>query len=640
MDNYKGRQGLIQILFVLGAVLLIGKAFQLQILDKDFQSIASNATISKNIVHPPRGMIFDRKDSLMVFNQPIYDITVTYNKIDPEMDVEKLCELLEIDTISFKERIEKDFNSPLFSKSVPFVFMDKVSFPKIAAFQERLYEFPGFQVEIRSTRGYPSASSAHILGYIREVNKAEVKNSKDTTKGTENTFQYLPGDYIGDSGLEKEYEEILRGTKGNEIILKDNLGRRVDDLYNNGDLDNAAIPGKDLSTTIDLSLQKYAELLMQNKRGGIVAIEPSSGEVLVMASSPTYDPNLLTISEDRGKAFAALSKDPNLPFHDRTVMAQYPPGSLFKPVVALIALQEEVSVPKRTIRCAGAYYLGGQRLTGCHAHPTCRSIEQALQHSCNAYFVTLFREIVDQNGIYNPGPGLEKFNQYLGQFGFGQKLGIDFPREQPGFIPSPAYYDTVVYKNESSWRSLWIRSLGIGQGELLMTTLQMANLAAIIGNRGEYITPHLVKGYRGEQRKPPLFGGKQPNTSTITVGIDQSHFEHVIHGMELAVTSGTARSGYIRNISFCGKTGTAENNQITGEDHSIFMGFAPKENPKIAIAVFIENAGFGGTYATPIASLIVEKYLNGNIEGNNRQWLERRMLNANLLIVDPETKTD
>ena len=637
MDNFRDRQGFIQVLFVLGAALLIGKAFQLQVLDKDFQSIASNATISKNIVHPPRGMIFDRKDSLMVFNQPIYDITVTYNKMDPAMDVEKFCQLLGIDTISFRERTEKNFNSPMFSKSVPFVFMDKVSFPKIAAFQERLYEFPGFQVEIRSTRGYPSASAAHILGYIREVNQEEVKQSRDSTNRSESAYRYFPGDYIGDSGLEKEYEALLRGTKGNEIILKDNLGRRVEDLYSNGDLDNAAIPGKDLSTTIDLSIQRYAEELMQNKRGGIVAIEPSTGEILLMASSPTYDPNLLTISEERGAAFAKLSKDPNLPFHDRTVMAQYPPGSLFKPVVGLIALQEEVTAPDRTIRCAGAYYLGGQRLTGCHGHPTCRNIEQALQHSCNAYFVTLFRDIVDQNGIYNPGPGLAKFNQYLTQFGFGQKLGVDFPREQSGFIPSPAYYDTVVYKNESSWRSLWIRSLGIGQGELLMTTLQMANLSAIIGNRGEYITPHLVKGYRGEQENPPVFGGKDPKALANTVGIDQSHFEHIIDGMELAVTSGTARSGYIRGISFCGKTGTAENNQITGEDHSIFMGFAPKENPKIAIAVFIENAGFGGTYATPIASLIVEKYLNGRIEGNNRQWLERRMLNANLLIVDPET---
>lgn len=617
-DTYRNRQLTIQVFLVVVALLLIFKAFQLQVLDTSLQNKANAAAIDEIVLYPSRGKIYDRNQNLLVYNNPMYDLMVTYNQVDPKMDTLKFCKLLGIDTVYFKENLNKNWRSVRFSKSVPFVFLSKITAETYAAFQESLYEFPGFSVRLRNVRGYPHPNAAHILGYIRETNAREVKDSSGA---------YLAGDYIGASGLEKQYETELRGEKGVRYILKDNLGKEVGP-YKEGNLDEDPVSGNDLFTTIDLDLQAYGESLMVNKIGSIVAIEPATGEILSMISAPSYAPNQLTINQNRGKAFKEISKNPLIPLFNRSVQAQYPPGSLFKPVVALIALQMGEIHTNLTVNCPGGFYFDGKVLTGCHGHATCTNISAALQHSCNAYFVTAFREVVDFDGVYNPGVGLDTFNHYLNQFGLGHDTGVDFPVEEEGNYPTSQYFDKIYKdKNTKRWFSVWIRSLGIGQGELLMTNLQMANLAAILGNRGEYYLPHLVKGIRtpgGAVEKIKVFNEKKK------VDIDKQHFEPVITGMEWVVRAGTATIAYVPELDICGKTGTAENNQGNQKDHSIFFAFAPKENPKIAIAVYVENGGWGTSFAAPIASLMIEKYLNKQI-GPGRKWLETRMLQANLI---------
>ena len=617
-DSFSQRQYTIRIIFAVVAIGLILRTFYLQLLDSTYRAKAEATTIDEQIVYPSRGVIYDREGRLLVFNDPSYDLMATYNQIDPNMDTVAFCKLLDIDVDYFKKTLDKNWKSPRYSKSVPFPFLTNISSERFAAFEERIYQFPGFRPLLRHTRGYPHTNAAHILGYTREVNQKDIERSNGI---------YRPGDYIGKSGLELAYEDTLRGEKGIRLMLKDNLGRDVG-TYKEGNLDEEPISGKNFVTTIDLELQQYGELLMQNKIGSIIALDPNSGEILAMISTPTYDPNLLAIGKGNGNAYATLANSQHNTLFDRSVMAQYPPGSLFKPLVALIGMQTGVLNPDRTIYCPGAYYFEGMRLTGCHGHPTCFDVETAIQHSCNAYFVTVFRDIVDsQGGVHNPEIGLDLFNSYLDKFGIGSKLGIDVPREKRGNYPSSKYYTDYFNKQQEGqrWNSIWIRSLGIGQGELLMTNLQMANLAAIIANRGWYKTPHLVHSIIGDNANITVPDKFQ---ETHEVGIDAKHFEHVVDGMERVILSGTARSAFIPGISVCGKTGTAENPH--GKDHSIFFAFAPKDNPKIAIAVYIENAGFGGTYAAPIASLMIEKTLNDTIH-TNRQWMEKRMIDANLM---------
>jgi penicillin-binding protein 2 len=615
-DPYINRQYHIRFIFILAAVVLVGKAFYIQVIDPEYRQKADATAVDEHTIYPARGTIYDRDNRILVYNVPMYDLMVTVNQLDKDMDTTAFCELLDIERAFFEEVLDKDWRDPRFSPSVPFPFMTNISAEDFAALEERLYEFPGFSARLRHARGYPHEHAPHVLGYIREVDKKDVENGDGA---------YAPRDYIGKSGLELAYEKLLRGQKGTKVVLRDNLGREVG-AYKEGDLDKAAIAGQDIVTTIDLELQEYGEYLMQNKIGSIVAIEPATGEVLAMVSTPGYDPNLLTISRNEGNPYGALSTDEHKPLFDRSIMAQYPPGSLFKPIVALIGLQTGELSPERTVSCAGAYYFNGMRLTGCHKHPTCFNVESAIQHSCNAYFVTVFREIIDGPGTYrNPEKGLDIFNDYLAQFGLGSKLGIDLPREQSGFFPTSKYYTDYFNRQQEGqrWNSLWIRSLGIGQGELLMTNLQLANLAAAIANRGYYITPHLVKGFLGNSRPiPERFREKQQ------IDIDREHFELVANGMEKVVNAGTARLARIPGIANCGKTGTAENPH--GKDHSIFFSFAPKDNPQIAVAVYVENAGYGSTFAAPIASLITEKYLTDTIS-NSRKWIEDRMVNAKLM---------
>jgi len=617
MEKEKARSSTIQIFFLVGSLILIGKALQLQVIDEGFKNRASSMVVERYTQYPSRGLIYDRNQNLLVYNNPMYDILVTVKRMKPKMDTARFCKLLNISRETFIKNLNKDWNSGQYSKNVPFLFLSKIPAHIYAPFQENLHLFPGFDITIRNVREYPSHSAGHFLGYIREVNENEIN-----TPGS----SYVSGDYVGASGLEKTYEEELRGSKGYRYILKDNLGRE-EGIFKNGLLDTRALSGKDLISSLDIKLQEYAESLMVNKRGAIVAIEPETGEILALVTSPGYDPSLMAITNpNRGKVFQSLQLNKDLPLFDRSTSAQYPPGSLFKPLLALVALEKETLKPNRTIACNGAYYYGNMRLTGCHRHTTCKSVSAGIQHSCNAYFVTVFRELVDKYGFYNPSRGLDTLNSYLDRFGLGRKLDIDFPGEKSGNYPSSAFF-TRWFKNPS-WNSVWIRSLGIGQGELLATNIQLANAAAMIANRGWYFTPHLVKGFKDSDQKIPL-----KYRTKVNVGIKTEHFEPVIEGMEKALLAGTARSGFISDITVCGKTGTAENPQ--GKDHSIFFCFAPRENPKISLSVYIENAGFGGTFATPIASLIIEKYLKGEIRGEERKNLEKRMMEANLLNIKP-----
>lgn len=601
----------IQMVILLAALVLILRLFYLQVLDTTYSDRARTTAVHKYIKYPSRGLIYDRNANLLVNNEPVYDLMVTYKQVSPEMDTSFFCTLLEIDKAEFLRRMEKDWSSRQYSKSVPFVFMSKLPPTIFARFQESLYEFPGFYVQGRNIRTYPHSSAAHTLGYISEV----TQNQIDAFPGI-----YSLGDYIGANGLEYAYEEVLRGKKGVNYVLKDNLGRVVD-KYKDGALDSAATSGTDLITTLDLELQAYAEELLKNKNGSIVAIEPATGEILTMASSPAYDPNLLSLGRNRGTAFAALNQDSLRPFFNRSVMAKYPPGSLFKTVVALVALQEGEIVQNQYFPCEMGYYYGS-RLYGCHEHTPIYSVAAAIQHSCNAFFFRTLRKLIDKYGFENASQGLDSLNNYLYRFGLGSPLGIDFPQENAGNIPTPAYYDKLYPKNKGSWRSPTIMSIGIGQGEIELTTMQMANLAAIMANRGYYFTPHLIKGFgngapiQEEFRKP------------IHTGVDSAHFIPVIEGMARAVTGGTGYTAYIPDIPICAKTGTSQNPH--GKDHSVFFAFAPRENPQIAVAVYVEKGGWGTTYAAPIASLIIEKYIRGEIS-KGRQFWDERMRTANLV---------
>lgn len=615
MDSFK--RNIILVFFSAAALVLLVKAAQLQLFDASNKVKAEHATLSKQILYPSRGLIYDRNKQIMVINKPSYDLKVVYKELNDQIDTNLLCQFLQITKKEFKQRIEKDWRSPYFSKSVPFTLISNLSPEKFAPLQEHLYKFPGLYAELRNVRGYPHQGSPHILGYISEVTNNVIEKSEG---------KYRLGDYIGVSGLEKSYEDELKGENGIRYILKDNLGREIAEA-DNEDLKTPAEPGKDLISTVDLGLQEYAELLLNNKLGSVVAIDPSTGEILAMVSSKGYNPNLLSISDDRGNAFKELLNDSiNRPFLDRSVMAKYPPGSIFKPIFALIALHEGITYPNRTIFCDGEYVVNKKRgiTQGCHHHPVPYNIEMAIQYSCNSYFYQLFREFIDSKGYSAPEAGLNTLNKYLDRFGLGRKLNADVIAESTGFIPTPDYYDRLYSSVVNGWRSTYILSLGIGQGEFQLTTLQMANLAVILANRGWYKTPHLLKYLEdqdGNQTVPEIY-------IKNNVEIGPEHFEPVIDGMERVINAGTAKLAYIPGIAVCGKTGTSQNPH--GKDHSVFFAFAPKDNPKIAIATFVENVGWGSDYAAPISSLIMEKYLNNEIH-RSRQWIENRMLDLNLI---------
>ena len=612
-DNYGSRTRTIQLLFAGVALLLVAQAASLQIFDRSYANRAEATAVQKFTVYPARGLIYDRDTQLLIVNNPVYDLMVTYNQVDPDMDRAAFLALVGIDEAEYERRINKNWRSARYSKRHPFVFLDKLSAETYARLQENLYRFPGFFVQTRDVRGYPYPHAAHVLGYTREVNREEVNRAGGG---------YSVGDYIGATGLEKQYEDVLRGRKGARYVLRDNLGREVGS-YKNGTLDSLPVPGRDLLSTVDIELQRYGEQLLRNKKGAIVAIEPKTGEILSMISMPAYDPNRMTINRGRGKVLQQLLADTLKPFFNRAVMAQYPPGSTFKPAVALVALQERVRTPQTSLFCPGFYTYNGL-VRKCRNHPNPTNLRRSLMSSCNTYYFKTLEGIVDIESFYQPKVGLNIFTDHLYRMGLGEPLGIDFPVEEDGNVPTTTYYDKLYPSRLGGWKSPTINSIGIGQGEMQLTTVQMANMAALIANRGTYTTPHLVKSYLGSSEPiPTRYRELHP------VGIEARHFETVVQGMVATVAEGTGRAAYIGpDVAVGGKTGTVQN--PAGEDHSTFIAFAPADDPQIAIAVYVENAGGGGRTAAPVAGLMIEKYLTGEIRPR-RQYLERRILETELL---------
>lgn len=614
MENRKRYLVAILIIFS-GFLFLLIQLSTLQIFSNQYKTRADKTTLYRKDLKPSRGMIYDRNEKLLIANDPIYELEVVYNELDPKMDTTLFCALLSIPQNEFVALLNRDWRDVRYQKNLPFTFLSGIAPEDFLPFQEQLFRFPGFYPKLNFKRKYVYPNAAHLLGYIGEVDQRRINTNPE---------KYSRGDYVGVSGIEKMYDEYLMGQKGVAYVFKDNIGREVDSKVE-GLIKQKAEAGGDIVTTLDIDLQAYGEELMQYKKGSIVAIEPKSGEILTILSSPTYDPNELAIGRKRGDFYRSLQNDTlSKPLLDRSVLAQYPPGSIFKPVLSLIALQEDVTYPGRTIRCSGVYDVNKEKgySQGCRNHPTPFNIQMALEYSCNTYYYTLMGETVDKFGYSNPGEGLRMINRYLREFGMGRTLGSDLGNESGGFIPTPEYYDRLYRSVRSGWRSSYILSLGIGQGEIQMTTLQMANLASILANRGHYKVPHVIKRYEGGEAIDSQYLTKN------VVSIDEKNFEPVIDGMERVMKTGTGRFSQIRGVSVCGKTGTSQN--PFGADHSVFFAFAPKEEPQIAIAVYVENAGGGGAVAAPIGSLMLEKYIRREIP-RSKKYLEEYVKGINLI---------
>jgi len=606
MDSLEVRRFVIGTLIILVILIFIGRLFFIQVMDSSYKFSAENNSQRYVTQYPARGLIYDRSGKLLVYNEAAYDLMVNPMQLKA-FDSATLCEMIDISKETLRTNLQHAKN---YSRYKPSVILKQLSSKTYAVLQEQLYKYPGFFVQPRTLRKYADSSAAHVLGYVGEVDNNIIKKEP----------YYQMGDYIGISGIEKSYEKVLRGKKGVNIYLVD-VHNRIKGSYDNGKYDTAAVFGSNLVSSLDIGLQEYGEELMQNKMGSIVAIDPESGEILSLVSSPSYDPSLL-IGRVRTNNYRKLLLDTLKPLFNRAVMAKYPPGSTFKVINALIGLQEGVINNNTEFSCHYGYTAGGIHV-GCHGHKSPLNLPESIQISCNAYYCNVFRRIID-NPVYNSTEeAYDVWRNYVTSFGFGQKLNTDLVNELDGFVPKPDYYNR--YYGENGWKSLTIISLAIGQGELGITPIQMANMAATVANRGYYYIPHVVHSVQGENTIDDRF------TKKHYTKIDSANFEKVIEGMYRVVNGGegsTARIAAIDSIAVCGKTGTAQNPH--GKDHSIFIAFAPRDNPKIAISVFVENAGFGSTWAAPIASLMIEKYLKGHIS-RRRKWLEQRVLNGDLI---------
>ena len=567
------------------------RLFTLQLLSDDYKKNADSNAFLKKIEYPSRGAIMDRHGRLLVYNQPAYDIMVVMNEEKGRLDTMEFCNALGITKEYFIKRMNdiKDRNkNPGYSRFTEQVFMSQLSDKEFSVFQEKIFRFPGFYVQKRSIRQYQYPYAAHVLGDVAEVSKSDVENSD----------YYQPGDYIGKLGIERSYEEQLRGEKGVQILLRDAHGR-VQGNYQNGKFDRRPVAGKNLTLSIDIKLQELGERLLEGKIGSIVAIEPSTGEVLCMVSSPTYDPRIM-VGRQRGKNHLALSKDVWKPLLNRAIMGQYPPGSTFKTTQGLTYMTEGIIDEHTLYPCARGFNYRGLHV-GCHPHAAPTNLVQALCTSCNSYFCWgLFHMIGNRRRYRNVQEAMNTWRDYMVSMGFGYKLGVDLPGEKRGLIPNAAFYDKA-YKG--SWNGLTIISISIGQGEVNLTPLQIANLSATIANRGYYYVPHVVRKVQGEQLDT-LYRRKHYTKAS------RKAYEYVVQGMRASVVGGTCHAANRADYLVCGKTGTAQNR---GQDHSVFMGFAPMDNPKIAIAVYVENGGFGATYGVPIGSLMMEQYINGKL---------------------------
>ncbi len=606
MNPFRQRCFVVGGLFALIILIYIGRLFFLQVVDQSYKMSASNNVLRYVTQYPARGLMYDRNGVLLVHNQAAYDLMVTPNQLH-EFDTALFCQLLGIDKEQVDKRLRK---AKRYSYYKPSTFLEQISAEQYGAFQENLYQFKGFYAQTRSLRIYPQNIAAHTFGYVGEVDD----------KTAQNDSYYKSGDYIGISGVERMYEEQLRGKKGVEIFMVD-VHNRIKGQYKNGIYDTLAVNGHDITLTLDARLQEYGERLMQNKIGSIVALEPSTGEILAIVSAPTYDPGLL-VGRERSANYKQLRADSLNPLFCRPLQARYPPGSTFKTVNALIGLQEGIINGLYTYYPCHYGYTVGRFHMGCHGHESPLNVVSALQHSCNAFFAAEYRALLDNPKYQTIDSAFTVWRNHATSFGFGSKLGVDLPYEVAGYVPTLSFYNRTYGKGRL--KSLYIVSNSIGQGELLLTPVQMANLASTIANRGRYFTPHIVKEIR-EGDNSILDRFREPHYTDI----DTTYFPIIIEGMYRAVnspTGGTAGVAAIRGIDVCGKTGTAENPH--GKDHSIFMAFAPRENPQIAIAVYVENAGFGASYAAPIASLMIERYLTDTV---TRPWLEKRMLSMDLI---------
>lgn len=567
------------------------RLFTLQLLSDDYKKNADSNAFLKKIEYPSRGAITDRHGRLLVYNQPAYDIMVVMNEEKGRLDTMEFCNALGITKEYFIKRMNdiKDRNkNPGYSRFTEQVFMSQLSDKEFSVFQEKIFRFPGFYVQKRSIRQYQYPYAAHVLGDVAEVSKSDVENSD----------YYQPGDYIGKLGIERSYEEQLRGEKGVQILLRDAHGR-VQGNYQDGKFDRRPVAGKNLTLSIDIKLQELGERLLEGKIGSIVAIEPSTGEVLCMVSSPTYDPRIM-VGRQRGKNHLALSRDVWKPLLNRAIMGQYPPGSTFKTTQGLTYMTEGIIDEHTLYPCARGFNYRGLHV-GCHPHGAPTNLVQALCTSCNSYFCWgLFHMIGNRRRYRNVQEAMNTWRDYMVSMGFGYKLGVDLPGEKRGLIPNAAFYDKA-YKG--SWNGLTIISISIGQGEVNLTPLQIANLSATIANRGYYYVPHVVRKVQGEQLDT-LYRRKHYTKA------NRKAYEYVVQGMRASVVGGTCHAANRADYLVCGKTGTAQNR---GQDHSVFMGFAPMVNPKIAIAVYVENGGFGATYGVPIGSLMMEQYINGKL---------------------------
>lgn len=567
------------------------RLFTLQIMSDDYKKNADSNAFLKKVEFPARGVISDRNGKLLVYNQNAYDIMVVMNEEKGRLDTTEFCNSLGITKEFFIKRMEeiKDRNkNPGYSRFTQQLFMSQLSEKEFSVFQEKIYRFPGFYVQRRSVRQYTMPYAAHVLGDVAEVSAADIEEDS----------YYQPGDYIGKMGVEKSYEKQLRGEKGVQIMLRDAHGR-IQGSYMNGKFDRRPVPGKDLTLSLDIKLQALGERLLEGKIGSIVAIEPSTGEVLCMVSSPTYDPRTVT-GRKRGKMHAMLSRNPWKPLLNRSIMGMYPPGSTFKTTQGLTFLTEGIIGPGTSFPCHHGFYCRGLHV-GCHGHASPISLVPAIGTSCNGYFCWgLYYMLGNRKKYKNVQEGMNTWRDYMVSMGFGYKLGIDLSGEKRGLIPNAQYYDKAY---RGSWNALTVISIAIGQGEVLLTPLQIANLGATIANRGYFYTPHVVKKVKGEQLEAKFREKHYTKAS-------RRAYEYIVAGMRRAVTGETCRAADRADYEVCGKTGTAQNH---GQDHSIFMGFAPMNNPKIAIAVYVENGGFGADYGVPIGALMMEQYIKGKL---------------------------
>lgn len=605
MNSYFARKFIIQGIIIAAAVVILLRLFYIQVIDDSYYLSAENNVLRKVIVYPARGVILDRNSKVLVQNEPVYDLLVTPREVK-DIDTALFCELIDIDKEGFIKRFAKAKSYSPYRASI---FEKQLSAETYARLQEQLYKFRGFYIQNRTVRNYPDSIAAQFLGYINEVTDKDIERSDGF---------YKPGDYIGVSGVERAYEDLLRGQRGVQNLMVDAFNRPKGH-FADGKYDTLAIAGEDLMSSLDKDLQVLGEQLLKNKIGTIVAIEPSTGEILSFVSSPSYNPNMM-VGRERGNNYMKLLNDPHKPMFIRPIQAQYPPGSVFKVVSALVAQQAGVITKDMPFYCSGAYRYGRNGILRCtHVHGSI-NLASSIQGSCNPYYAFTYARMVDSRGKKS-SQAYKDWREAVMKFGIGHKLEIDLPGENSGNLPTADFYTKRF--GSANWTSAYNISLSIGQGEMGITPLQMANIMAIVANRGFYYRPHLIKAIGERKITKPEF------TEKLSVDVDSKYFEPVIEGMSRAVNQpgGTAYSVKIKGIEMAGKTGTAQNPH--GDNHAVFFAFAPRVNPKIAIAVFVENAGYGGVWAAPIASMMVEQYLTDTI--TMPKYIQDRIYNGNLL---------